>query len=570
MSETRRVVLPPRSEYRFELDAGEALSVRLVADPITGRRGDAEVFGMSLSTGGQEKWHTFGHEVRASINSWGGAEIEIAGSASTEYLADEQSPMFTYGANLHLHLERLRLRAREQLRTDSALQSQLAALDVESANVPAPGDQESVYRANGQGPRVMVVGPESAGKTSLIKFLANYALRSPAVASVSDSNTARRLTRRDAEDHSEDEAEPEDTDGLSDITGWWPVIVALDPSEGAVPLPGCMSALPLSPLPMTSLPSPSPAVPYGVTLQTSGSLPPSVSSVQSVVPLIHWLGRHNVRENEQHSRRVVDWLAHGVEKRLAKDLRARMSGLLIDMPGTVTADGRTRYSFIQYVAKAFKADMIVVLGHEKLTLELQRIYGADPQAPQVVKMPKSGGAVEADEVYKQRVQDMQVRSYFYGLGALQPDEDGASRATVPGHSEPLGGVPTLNPYSTTIPIDLLDIYRVGQDRVAPSSALPIGATRVLSEIQVVKLDLENSSSDLSSLMHSVLAIIDKPAAKGTDESGNAAQVPEDELVGAAVIGFIHISDIDHTRRKLTVLSPRSGKLPSTTAYIGDY
>lgn len=558
MTETRRVALPPRSEYRFELDAGEVLSVRLVADQLTGMRGDAEIFGMSLATGGQDKWHTFGHEVRASITTWGGAEIEIAGSASTEYLADEPSAVFTYGANLHLHLERLRLRAREQLRTDRALQSELAAMDVENVGPPQP-DTDTVYRAGGQGPRLMVVGPESAGKTSLIKFLSNYALRSPAVASVGDQSNTRRITRRDAEDDvegdndeddedDEDDNEPEEDEELSEITGWWPVIVSLDPSEGGVPLPGCMSALPLSPLPMTSLPSPSPAVPYGVTMETSGSLPPSVSSVQSVVPLVHWLGRHNVRENEQHSHRVVDWLAHGVEKRLVKDLRARMSGLLIDMPGVVTADARSRYSFIQYVAKVLKVDMIIVLGHEKLNLELMRIYSADPQgAPQIVKMPKSGGAVEADEVYKQRLQDLQVRSYFYGLGATQaPEEDGTSRATVPGHSEPLGGVPTLNPYSTTIPIDLLDIYRIGQDRVAPSSALPIGATRVVSEIQVVKLDQENSSSDLSSLMHSVLAVVERPQAKEpTEKSEGEAQQPpaevsEDELIGAPVIGFIHM------------------------------
>lgn len=87
------------------------------------------------------------------------------------------------------------------------------------------------------------------------------------------------------------------------------------------------------------------------------------------------------------------------------------------------------------------------------------------------------------------------------------------------------------------------MYRIGQDRVAPSSALPIGAARVLSEIQVVKLDQENSSSDLSSLMHSVLAIIDRPQAKMVEGEGGEqvpAAVPEDELVGAAVIGFIHV------------------------------
>lgn len=61
-----------------------------------------------------------------------------------------------------------------------------------------------------------------------------------------------------------------------------------------------------------------------------------------------------MRDNEMHFRRVVDWLAEGVERRLARDFRSRMSGLLIDTPGVVTADARTRYAFIQHCVKAFK------------------------------------------------------------------------------------------------------------------------------------------------------------------------------------------------------------------------
>ena len=75
----RRVSLPPRSEYRFELDTGETLAVRVVPDPLTGVIGDAEVFGAPLATGGQERWYTFGNEAKVAISSWGGAEIEVAG-----------------------------------------------------------------------------------------------------------------------------------------------------------------------------------------------------------------------------------------------------------------------------------------------------------------------------------------------------------------------------------------------------------------------------------------------------------------------------------------------------------
>ncbi|KAL4401551.1 Cleavage polyadenylation factor subunit Clp1 [Malassezia pachydermatis] len=558
----RRIQLPPHSEYRIELDAGESIALRFCPNPISGHYGDAEVFGAPLIAGAQERWYTFGNEAKFAISSWGGADIEIAGTASTEYMADEPSHTYTYRANLHLNLERARIRAREQLRTDSQLQKQLHDMDVSTRTTP-PSYEESAavpghewYQAAGQGPRVMVVGPESAGKTSLVTFLANYALRSPILASVEEgAEAARRLSenQQNEGDESDDEAtraEGSKHEKISEVTGWWPMIVSLDPAEGAVPVPGCISAIPLMPTPTNCLPSPSPALPYGVTPQTTGSLPPSVSTVHSVMPLTLWMGKQNVRDNERHSRRVIDWLAFHVEKRMIKDLRARMSGLLIDMPGTITADGRTRYDFIRYCARAFKVDTIVVVGHEKLNLELSRIYASDTsgQAPQIVKIPRSGGAVDVDEVYKQKLVDLQIRSYFYGMSspsketaAADDEASGTQPAFQAVMSEPLGGVPTLNPYSSTIPLDLLQVFRIGQDRVAPSSALPIGAERALSELQVVKLDPTNNSSDLSSLLHSVLALIEPPPRKEpVSDDEPDAMYDDDELLGSTLTGFVHV------------------------------
>lgn len=552
---SRRVQLPPRSEYRIELDSNETVAIRFVSNALTGHYGDAEVFGAPLVAGTQERWYTFGNEAKFAISTWGGAEIEIIGQASTEYMADEPSPFYTYGANLHLNLERARLRAREQLRTDHSLLQQLEEFDVNIHKVPpsfesdGPLDPRDPYRAAGQGPRVMVVGPASAGKSTLIKFLANYALRSPALASVKEGEEAKRRTREQEGHHddSDEEAQNEEAGDkpLSEITGWWPMIVTLDPAEGAVPIPGCVSAIPLNPTPSNTLPSPSPALPYGVTPETTGALPPGVSTVHSVMPLSLWMGKQNVRENERHSRRIVDWLAFHIEKRMAKDMRSRMSGLLIDTPGVITADARTRYAFIQYCVRALKADTVVVVGHDKLNLELTRIYANIPtgSAPQIVKIPRSGGAVEVDEVYQQKLHDLQIRSYFYGMPLCRPrelssEESGAAAAL--GLDEPLGGVPSLNPYSSTIPFDLLQIYRVGQDRVAPSSALPIGAERALSEMQVVKLDPVNSSSDLSMLLQSVLALVETPPPREGADGKAEGEYTDDELLGASLLGFVHV------------------------------
>ena len=99
--------------------------------------------------------------------------------------------------------------------------------------------------------------------------------------------------------------------------------------------------------------------------------------------------------------------------------------------------------------------------------------------PQVLKLPKSGGVVKEDDAYKSRLRNAQVRTYFYGGstahasissrkagdddGGNALNKDGPEKVTkVPGDDEPLGGLGHLNPYSQTIPLDLLEIYRVGQ------------------------------------------------------------------------------------------------------------
>lgn len=585
-SQYRRIFLAPRSEYRFELEPQEKLSIRLVQTRTqNGDEPDAEIFGAELVGGTQERWYPFGDEAKAAVSSWRGAEIEIAGSASTEYLADEPSPVYTAYSNLHLYLERRRLEARQALRADAKLLSTLAGsvLDpsyiaprttdpnTETESDPSGTAAATVYRPEGQGPRVIVLGPESAGKTSLVKFLANYALRSPAVANLGKGEAGKVAQslrtggdgiiypNMDSNLSEEAKKEKREEEKRSDITGWWPVVVNLDPSDGAPPLPCCLSALPLSPLPLASLPSPSPAFPFGTNTGTTGAIPPGTSTAHGVAPLSLWLGKENVRENEMHFRRVVDWLAEGVERRLARDFRSRMSGLLIDTPGVITSDARNKYAFIQHCVKAFKIDTIVVLGHEKLNLEMTKMFGSAAETAEipgssglklprvnVIKLPKSGGVVELDETYRSRLKALQVKTYFYGGSTAggkgaNSHEGALPKVVLPGHADPLGGVPSLSPYSTTIPFDLLEIYKVGQESLAPSSALPIGASRTVTETQLVKLDPVNSAADQTSLLHSVLALIQPPrGGGGAGQPDSSTNPTDDEIIGAPILGFVHV------------------------------
>jgi polyribonucleotide 5'-hydroxyl-kinase len=64
----RRVNIPPLHELRFELEKGEACSIKLV-------NGSAEIFGFDLLPYIE---HPLGDEVRAAVFSWTGAEVEMS------------------------------------------------------------------------------------------------------------------------------------------------------------------------------------------------------------------------------------------------------------------------------------------------------------------------------------------------------------------------------------------------------------------------------------------------------------------------------------------------------------
>jgi polyribonucleotide 5'-hydroxyl-kinase len=133
-------------------------------------KGHAEVFGAELADG---KYYLFGHECKAAIFTWQGCTIEISpifshhkpsyqsfeyvtGTLSTDYVSDE-TPMHAY-ANVHLALEKMRVRA----------------LSSHRGSPLPPGPEQEV---DPEPPRVLVLGPENSGKTTVCKILTNYAVR---------------------------------------------------------------------------------------------------------------------------------------------------------------------------------------------------------------------------------------------------------------------------------------------------------------------------------------------------------------------------------------------------------
>ncbi|KAF0429404.1 Clp1-domain-containing protein [Gigaspora margarita] len=361
----------------------------------------------------------------------------IKGTCSVEYVANE-TPMTSY-LNMHLALEQRREAAK------------------------AKGEQ---------GPRVIIVGPEDVGKTSLSKILLAYALRQ---------------SRQ-------------------------PIFVDLDVNEGSITMPGTLTATPINQI-----------IDVEEGFGSSATTSPSLGS--SMLPIVYYYGYPDPGENVKLYKVLTAKLAQSAKRRIAEEDDSRISGMMIDTSGLIDSTG---YEIIQHCVDVFDVNIIIVLGHERLYSDMARLY-KDRSNINVLKLAKSGGAIDREKVFRRQVQMRKIREYFYGLPKFE-----------------------LSPCSTLINLNDITIYRVGVGSLAPSSALPIGIDRKVSETQLVKVEPDDT------IRHSILAL-------------TAANSPDEQtLLESNIIGFIYVSEVDTVRQKMTILTPCPGRLPKQYLIMGSY
>ncbi|KAG7448081.1 uncharacterized protein BT62DRAFT_930162 [Guyanagaster necrorhizus] len=476
--ETKEWVLEPETEYRFELDPGTSLAVKL-------SHGHAEIFGFELVEG---QTYVFGAECKGAIFTWQGCIIEVTGHPSTDYVSEE-TPMNAYG-NLHVAFEQMRVRALQTL----------------SGSLP-PDTKSDV---NAEPPRVLILGPENSGKTSVCKILVNYTVRAG--------------------------------------QEWTPLLINLDPNEGGWSAPGALSVAPVS----SPLPTSSPAN----TLGTAATSAPTSLSSNALLPLVYWYGHPETRKNPLLMDRLIRNLGENVRERQENDPRGSAAGIIVDTPSSLgsgpASSTEHRQRLIKACVESFRINVILVVGHEKLNVEMQRTYGS---LLTVVKIPKSGGVVELDHGYRERVHSYQMHTYMYGQVIQPPAGIPASSVSADTFTDII-----LSPSSSVISFDDLTIYRIGAATMAPSDALPVGAKRVVSETQPV---LVSPSQPGSGLLNAVLALL---SPFNPDENERY----DEEILDLTVVGFLVITKLDIPQRKMTVLAPNQGSVIGKTAIVGSY
>lgn len=276
-------------------------------------------------------------------------------------------------------------------------------------------------------------------------------------------------------------------------SGKRPLVVDLDPTRGSLLFPGALTAQTLEEV-----------------VDIENGFPETPGRIS------YFYGHQASTENSKLYRKLVGRLAFAANARLASMEDPFKSGALMIAPTEIN-------EHLQEIKELFKVSVILVIGNERLHSTIAKNH---PDVS-VLKAPLSGGVVQLDSTFRRSLSQKQFRAYFYG----------------PRHE--------FTPFSVVLHFDDVHIRRLGESAVAPSSALPLGATRKVSETRTSKVEPTKGL-----LLYSIMGC---SYATGGDE---------DQLSDANCAGFVYVTAVDESKKQMTVLSPCPGKLPSSYLILG--
>lgn len=311
------------------------------------------------------------------------------------------------------------------------------------------------------GPCALIVGPPDAGKTALANILTSYAVKANGAC----------------------------------------VLVDLDPSaSGAVAVvPGAFAV----------------SIVTHLDVEAGGPVHERLSATM--------YGHVGARGNLPVIQRVMSSVGEVVDAVLSEPKNMPHAGCVVDMCSEV--DGGEGLEFVVASANSMGAEVVFVLGGERLFASVRSRLAADGAATEVVLLPKSGGVVSRDSASRQRMRSRCIREYFYGNDNL------------------------LNPFSTVVDFSTVTILHiVGETALVPDSVLPIGAESTLDPLQPATVSLSRD------LLHAVLGVSQADT--------------EEDVLKKPVFGFVQVSKVDLERKTFTVLAPSPGRIPGKFLLLG--
>ncbi|PNS18645.1 hypothetical protein CAC42_5184 [Sphaceloma murrayae] len=309
--------VPARSELRLEVAFNKIFKIKLI-------NGTAEIFGTELAP---NVTYTLSG-TKAAVFTWEGCQLEVQGDAESEYVGSETEAMVEW-LSAHGMLDTLR----------------------EDAG------------PNG-GPRVLILGSESSGKSSLAKCLTAWAMK----------------------------------------VGRAPTYINLDPREGVLAVPSAITAVTY-----TSQMDIEASTWGQSNISGPTSLPPRT-------PLIYHYPFPSPADQPTLFKTLTTRLALAATSKLEEDPHLKRSGLILDSPPSLNRP-QDAYDLATHLISEFSITVILILGSERLYNDLSRRFAnssSSPDGPTVLRIATSPGAVSRDPTFLKSHRAAQIRSYFFG------------------------------------------------------------------------------------------------------------------------------------------------------------
>ncbi|KAJ1953496.1 Cleavage polyadenylation factor subunit clp1 [Linderina pennispora] len=286
-----------------------------------------------------------------------------------------------------------------------------------------------------------------------------------------------------------------------------PLFADLDPHEATITVPGTLSVTPIT---------------HAISIEDSWiGYAEASSNAPPATPIVWQFGHEQPTDNVLLYKLLVDRVAQSIDLRLRTDRLAAGSGFVVDTRGVSDA---SKYEVLEYAAEKLKINVLIVVGNERM----YSAFSSKMAGVTVVKLAKSGGVVDREPAFRRQYNSRIVRQYFYGTS----------------------GNP-VSSYSTITNFDDILVVRIGEDARAPSSTLPLGESRMVTDTSVLEVTPDES------LSHSILAV--------TDARRDEAR---EGVVGMQALGFVSVTGVDMAKKRLTLLAPVPGRLQKPVLLYG--
>lgn len=383
-----------------------------------------------------------------------------------------------------------------------------------------------------------------------------------------------------------------------------PLLVDLDVSQNLLSIPGTITA--------------SPVTIENINPQSYSS---SSSLLPNTTPLVFWYGSTDLSTNPDLYKSFLDKMGQCIDARLSNGtttrtttttnnnnnntntttavginnanpqenqqwMDAKSSGVIVNGCGWIEDMG---YELIKHTIQSLHINVVLVMGHDRLYSMLnthynkikdqkQKEWGSSTNnnnnsndniaTPKVIKLPRSGGIVSRDSAFRRISRMLAMKQYFYGESvvpnASYANATNLSSSLSSSTANPSGGgeglsVPTsslVNQFSPSlIELKFADVTIYKMDNVSLSaSMLPVSAKQSSDAVQLTRI------MDIGlALKHSMLAVCHPLSVDKYEKSGEAR-----DLYLMGVTGFVVVEKVDVHREIISLLSPCSGSLPSST------